>query len=484
MPNNPLVGTGYDAYIGTRQKPGQTQVEYFSKDSGNAFANPNDLLRAVQPYAGNQIVDESNVFDVLARGYTPRDQALNQIKTDLNSFQEQTFNTEPANTKRASSSITDSIASEQGNYDTYFKEYNDLKAKMQALEKPNYQQSYNDLRQSSGIPGIENDFANNQKTIRELPYVNRMNMGNAGAATEGQLNADTAQKGIPLEIQQGNLLDRLKLAESFINNSLKFKEMDASASRQSLSDALNMVVETINLSRTHVNDLLNQQYRIEDKAENFAQQNNIQQRFYKLPGSDLVYDTKTQEALPFEEYKRRGGIGVEGAAFPDVQDVLPQTVQEERAIVADLATTYIDAGITLNDTLAAAQSKIAGSKIYQDKVRPPARSGGGGSSGSGSTSGGSSSNGFSAFPKTASANNIRNWLASNWHAKASQVPYYDAWGMAADIMRANGVDPSTPANDKLLWDVFRPGEYAQHNQGGSSNNSDLDPAMKAWLGIP
>ncbi len=67
MPN-PLVGQGYDKYIGTRQNPGQTQTEFYNLETNQAFANPNDLLRAVQPYAGNQMVDESNVFNVQIHG--------------------------------------------------------------------------------------------------------------------------------------------------------------------------------------------------------------------------------------------------------------------------------------------------------------------------------------------------------------------------------------------------------------------------------
>lgn len=331
MPTNPLVGQGYDKYIGTRQKPGQTQVEFYNLESGNAYPNPNDLLRAVQPYAGNQIVDESNVFQVLAQGYTPRDTAMNQIKQDLNQFQEQTFNTEPANAKRASSSIADNIASEQGNYDTYFKEYNDLKNQLKALQLPNYQQTYNDLRQSSGIPGIENDFANNQKTIRELPYVNRMNMGNAAGATEGQLNADTAQKGIPLEIQQGNLLDRLKLAQSFIDNSLKFKELDVNASRQSLADALTTTLQTIELSRTHMNDLLEQQRHHQaqqEKAQQFAYENRIGKPFYEIGGT--VYRTSDgRPATSPQDYIEMGGTG----DFKDVQTVdISQTFANQLAL--------------------------------------------------------------------------------------------------------------------------------------------------------
>jgi murein DD-endopeptidase MepM/ murein hydrolase activator NlpD len=328
---NPLVGKGYDQFIGTRQNPGQTQTEFYNKETNQAYANPSDLLRAVQPYAGNQVVDESNVFSVLAQGYTPRDTALNQIKNDINSFQDQTFNSGAEAGKRAASSINDKIGAERDNYDTYFKEYTDLKNKLNSLSAPNYQQSYNELRQSSGIGAIENDFANNQKAIRELPYVNRMNFGNAAVATEGQLQADTAQKGIPLEIQQANLLDRLKLAESFINNSLKFKELDQNAARQSLADGLQTALQTIELSRSHLNDLMQQQAAqkaSEEKAQQFAYENRIGQPFYEIGGT--VYRTSDgRPATSPQDYIAMGGNG----KFTDVQKVdVSQTFANQLAL--------------------------------------------------------------------------------------------------------------------------------------------------------
>lgn len=374
---NPYVGAGYDKYIGTRTIPGQKELEFYNLES-NRGLSPDELLRTIRPYAGNQVVDESNVFDVLKAGYTPRDTALTQIKDDLNAYQQDTFNAGTDAAKRASSSITDQLASGNSDYYALTDEYNSLRKKLADLQAPNYQQAYSDLSTEAGIPQLNTEVADAGKKIRELPYVNRMNSGNAAVMTEGQLSADTAQKGIPLDIQQANLIDRLKLAQDFVNNSLKFKEMDQNAAHQSLSDAINMVSQTINLSRQHVTDLLNQQYRIEDRADAFAKANNINQRFYKLPGSDLVFDTKTQEALSYDEYKRRGGAGEPGAAFPDVQELIPQTIQEEREIVKDLATKYVDAGITLNDSLPVAQAKVQKSKIYQDQVRPPVRGGGGG----------------------------------------------------------------------------------------------------------
>src|SRR5207248_2726077 len=112
-----------------------------------------------------------------------------------------------------------------------------------------------------------------------------------------QLGADTAQKDVPLYVQQQNLIDRLKLAQSFVDNSLKFKEMDQNASRQSLSDAINTVSETLNLSHTHLNDLIIQQKDQQERdqiTQQFAFENRITAPFYDIGGT--VY--RTSDRMP------------------------------------------------------------------------------------------------------------------------------------------------------------------------------------------
>jgi hypothetical protein len=327
---DPQIGQGYNSDIAYRYNPGQSAAEFYSQKTGQTFGSPDQLSSYVNANYQGANTNAQNVFDVLTQGFTPRAQALDQIKQDLNTYQQQTFSTPTSTPTRASSSITDSINSEQGNYDSAFKEYNDLKTKLVALSSPNYEQTYNDLNTAQGIPQINTDLANTQKTIRELPYVNRMNMGNAGVTTEGQLNADTQQKGIPLEIQQANLLDRLKLAQDFIDNSLKFKEMDSNASRQSLSDALSTVAQTLDLSRTHLNDLLTQQTAQQERdqlAQQFAYENRISKPFYDIGGT--VY--RTSDRMPMhspQEYQAAGGTG----DYSDVQKVdISQTFENQLA---------------------------------------------------------------------------------------------------------------------------------------------------------
>lgn len=334
MPD-PTIGQGFNQDIGYRYKPGQSQAEFYSQKTGQTFGSADQLAGYINSNYQGANADPSNVFNVLASGYTPRAQALDSIKTDLNNFQNDTFNSgQSDSTKRASSSITDSITGEQSNYDTAMGEYNDLRKKLEALSAPNYQQAYNDLTTQQGIPQINTDLANTDKTIRELPYVNRQNFGNAGVATEGQLGADTQQKGIPLEIQQANLIDRLKLAQSFVDNSLKFKQMDTDQAHQSLSDAINTVSQTLNLSHTHLNDLLGQQQQqqqTQQLAQQFAFENRITAPFYDIGGTVFRTSDRAPAHTP-EEYIAMGGKG----DFSDVQKISPQVKPLEVSAGASL----------------------------------------------------------------------------------------------------------------------------------------------------
>jgi hypothetical protein len=309
------VDAGFDT-IGTRpsqSSPGN--LEYFNTENNLAFGSPTQLSSYLNSAYGVN-TDPSNVFSVLSN---PRSQALNQIKDQLNQFQNDTFNAQDPSAKRASSSLTDSIAADQSAYDTSIADYKTLTEKLKALTAPDYLQEYNTLRASQGVPGLENDYAANQKNIRELPYVNRMNSGNAGVQTEGQLNADTTQKGIPLEIQQGNLLDRLKLAGDFIATSLNLKEKNFSTSQDAIKTAAGLVADTINLTRSHLSDLLTQQKEQQsrtDAAQKFAFDNRISKPFYEISGT-VFRTSDRQPAHDQKEYVAMGGKG----DFSDVQSL-------------------------------------------------------------------------------------------------------------------------------------------------------------------
>ena len=351
------IGSGFDL-IGTRQNA-TGQTEYYNTQNNLGFETPTQLSSFVNSYYGQTTTPDS-VFNVLSSGRT---QALSDVKDQLNSYQQSLYDQQTQPAKRASSSLADSIATEQGNYDSYFQNYQDLVKKLKELSAPNYQQSYDTLRTQAGVPGLENDFANNQKNIRELPYVNRQNFGNAGVTTEGQLAADTEQKGIPLEIQQGNLLDRLKLASDFVTNSLNLKEKDYSTAQDALSKGIDLVNNTIGLSRTHLNDLLTQQQQqqaAQQAAQQFAYDNRITKPFYEIAGT-VFRTSDRQPAHNPQEYISMGGVG----DFSDVQKVTAPKFTKD-SILGDSTSGYFAI-----DPITGEKTQLTeGSNKYQAVVNP------------------------------------------------------------------------------------------------------------------
>lgn len=102
------------------------------------------------------------------------------------------------------------------------------------------------------------------------------------------------------------------------------------------------------------------------QATEFAMKHQIGTGFYFVGG--IGYDTSTGEALSKEEYIARGG----DPNFKNNVTVIEPGSELERQFVVDLANKYPDAPIDIkNDDVATARSRIAGSKIYQDQVRPP-----------------------------------------------------------------------------------------------------------------
>jgi hypothetical protein len=460
MPS-PYVGAGFSDFIGTRTKPGQTAVEFYNTQNPQqlAFGNPGELANFAKTISGRSDINEQNVFDVVKQGFTPRATALEQITAQLNDQQNKTFSEQSA-PKRQSSSLAENIATENNTINEALNEFNTLKSKLTSLQAPNYQQSYTDLRTEAGLPQLETDFAANQKTIRELPYVNRQNFGNAGVATEGQLAADTAQKGIPLEIQQANLLDRLKLAEGFVNNSLKFKEMDASTARESLQEALNLVADTINLSRTRIEDLTareQEQTQREQVAQQFAFENRITKPFYDIGGT--VY--RTSDRLPAHnraEYVTMGGVG----DFSDVQKISPQVQPEEVSAGASLidpttgkliatAPSKATGGSSGGSSGGRTSSRTTGVQPRGAAAIPPSKN-----DSKPVTAGDNSKYGIPTYVTQGEANKIRNGIRAVVQEVGTITDQnrWDLWGQVADAIKELGLNPDD--YDGLLWEAFHP----------------------------
>lgn len=456
---DPIIGAGYNSDIAYRYKPGQTAAEFYSQKTQQTFGNADALASYINStYAGSNATAD-NVFGVLAGGYTPRATALEQITTSLNEQQNKTFSEQNA-PKRASSSLTDSINTDQTALDSALAEFNTLKSKMASLETPNYQQTYNDLRTEQGVPQLEGDIAANNKAIRELPYVNRMNSGNAGVMTEGQLGADTTQKGIPLEIQQGNLLDRLKLAQDFITNSMKFKEADYSTAQAGIQSAMDIVANTIQYTRQHLQDLQtkqNEQQQREQTAQQFAFENRITAPFYDIGGTVF----RTSDRMPAhnkEEYIAMGGKG----DFSDVQKVTPKP-----------SYTEVNPGNTLIDN-------YTGQPVYQAPARATSSSSGGLRSGAigGNTkpvtSGDSSKYGIPTYVTQGEVTAVRNGIRAVIQSVGSvnDQNRWDLWGQVSDALKELGLKPED--FDGLLWEAFHPKGLVGFNEF-SPNSTKAKP---------
>lgn len=468
---DPTIGQGFNQDIAYRYRPGQTQAEFYSQKSGQTFGGADQLASYINSNYQGANASADNVFGVLAGGFTPRAQALDQIKTDLNSFQQNAFNSTDTN-KRASSSLSDSIKTQQDDLAKYLSEYNDLRTKLQNVAAPNYQEAYGQLRQQAGVPEFENQYAQLSQQRRELPYVERANTGNAGIATEGQLADQTAQKDIPLYIQQANALDRLKLAQDFISTSLNLKELDHNASRSALTDAATLLGQTMDFTRTNLTDLQQRQQHEQElalAAQNFAIESGIDQPLYQV--GNTIYDTATRTpkyvnnggtfstvdgsevfASP-EQFFKHSGVN----SFDQIYHINSTTMADKNAVL-DLRQKYPDAGITAKDSFETASAKLQNSRIYGEQVRPPANS---------SNSGGMTIPGIGNLTNQ-QIDNINPLVAS--FQSSPIVQNYNVIGEGNAFAQSLNVNTSNPADDQALIYAFakamdpnsvvREGEYA------------------------
>lgn len=321
-----------------------------------------------------------------------------------------------------------------------------------------YNQVYEKLGLSSLKASIE-DYNKQLLKLRDTKVDDANKINSNPWLSEGIRVREVAKLDEKYDQKEGNLLAYMQMATSLYNTGLS--QANAMISDINALEASNKKFDQ---------DLVDSRYKLANG-----------QPFYKYPGTPLVYSTATGQGVSYDQYIQLGG----DPGFANVWEIKPQGSTDERTLVLDLIKKYGDAGILPSDSLAVAQEKQKGSLIYQNSVRAitgqgakTGSSGGSGGSGGGGTggggsggSGGGTSGGItlSNVPKTASDNNIRNWLASNWHKMASRSAYYDVWGVAADQLRKAGIDPAK--YDKVFWDVFRPGEYDTYHQKSSSTSS-------------
>lgn len=96
-------------------------------------------------------------------------------------------------------------------------------------------------------------------------------------------------------------------------------------------------------------------------ALEFAVTYGIGDPFYVVGG--IGYDTSTGEKLSYEDFIARGGK----PDFSNATIITPGSL-EDKAFVQSLRNTYVDAGITSQDTAEEAQAKIKNSRIYRKET--------------------------------------------------------------------------------------------------------------------
>lgn len=224
---------------------------------------------------------------------------------------------------------------------------------------PSQQKIYEDAYNASELSGIKtrleelnttiarirDAYSGKEADINENPFLSE-------ASRVGRLRRLTDQR----DGEIGNLLEEYKSYADLYNQGVE--EINNSVARQ---------VEDFNTQRQISGEELQYLLGIEDAkasqleatqktAQTFAEKNNISARFYKYPGNDTVYDSRTGEPLNYDEYKKRGGAGVPGAAFPDVQTIQSElkTISEGQSlydpstgkIIVTLPKTYKETGGT------------------------------------------------------------------------------------------------------------------------------------------
>lgn len=167
-------------------------------------------------------------------------------------------------------------------------------------------------------------YTSKEADINENPFLSE-------ASRMGRLSRLNDKK----QAEIGNLQEQYKQYADLYNNgidevnkSVERQVGDFNTQRQISSEELNYL---LGIQSTKAE----QQTTAEKTAATFAEKNNITARFYKYPGNNTVYDSRTGQPLSFEQYKALGGAGVSGAAFPDVQ-----TIQSELKTISEGQSLY------------------------------------------------------------------------------------------------------------------------------------------------
>jgi len=333
------------------------------------------------------------------------------------------------------------------------------------------------------IAGIEAQFATRkaaQETLNEATlggltvageragrnrYANEMQTGILTAAeSEGIQNLadlDAQEQMLILQANTANdekqfaLLDK-SMSALMENNKAKqtqmvqlyqFSQQEETIAMQKLRDANSQANE----NRTY-------EFNKTKWIEEYNATYNIASKFYQKPGSPTVYDAETHDAVDYATYKARGGVGVPGAAFADVQLIQPKK---------DYASGIIGEYQFYAEQEVAAGRKPLSFDGYQTmdinrKVSAASRASGGGGGGGGG-SGGGSGGGDIASTGDVRTYDLRVKQAAAQVANLANKGY--SWGQIASYMQQQEIDPGTPeVNDALHRQFQNQQEYNNWRQ--------------------
>lgn len=256
MPNLVRVPTGYG---------GKDPATIFAQDDNTKTLRAiaaGDILTG----AGYQFGQEKVVAPTALTGYslgpdiTSVDQlnpaaSLDSLKTDLNSYQNELFNSAPVAGQRQASQLTDEIAKSLADAEAERKSFQDLRTKYNSLDTFSLFDEYNKLRESQGVPQAEKDLLATRDAERNLETDLRGASGNAAPVTEALFQANLAERQRPLLLKESTLNDRLALASSYIQTALSYKEKDSAAAKDAIEKAIALTQDSISAINSRVSNL-------------------------------------------------------------------------------------------------------------------------------------------------------------------------------------------------------------------------------------
>lgn len=376
----------------------------FNQGARVAYKDPNQLAADLGTTAdkiqwGNIAKAGANFDPTGYFGYTAPNTKAPVPSADLNTSSVMPPAPATSNPSPFVGGITDSqkffqdlYTKQAADFEAQQKERDDLKRILgEGYDKLNtYGDVYKQTESSFGIPKMYEDLNKLNLQVADLAGMydkefarvetKGIQSGTAGVFYQGEQAAIQRQKAVEigaLSVRQAAMVGNLDLMNQRLEKTVELQFKPIENKIQQTLQFLDLNYQDMNAAEKRQADTLQtalafQQQALQQQKEDRsnALMAGVNTKFFKYPGSDLVYDTTTGEGVTYDQYIARGGK----ADFSNITEFNPMETQQ----VLEMASQYPDAGITPRDTLQSAQAKLRNSRIYQEKVRPPVSAGGGG----------------------------------------------------------------------------------------------------------